>query len=164
MASYRILISACLLGDSVRYDGQHKLLDHPIIKNWSDAGYLLKQCPEVSGGLSIPRLPAEINAGDRDAVSVLDIEGNDVTQAFELGANNTLALCLKHHIKLAVLTEGSPSCGSSKINNGEFSGTKIVGEGITTRKLRANNIKVFSHLQLEQADQYFRHVILNRTN
>lgn len=161
MPNYKILISACLLGDSVRYDGKHKLLDHPVIKYWSNAGYLLKQCPEVSGGLSIPRLPAEIKLINQHSAHVENIEGEDVTLAFELGANNTLEMCLKYHIKLAILTDGSPSCGSSKINDGEFSGSKIIGEGITTRKLRANDIKVFSHQQLEQADEYFKRFILD---
>jgi uncharacterized protein YbbK (DUF523 family) len=161
MSNPKILISACLLGDSVRYDGKHKLIDHPVLKQWLDAGVLLKQCPEVSGGLSIPRAPAEIQTQTGDQIQVKTIDGDNVTKAFELGASNTLALCLKHKIQIAILTEGSPSCGSSRINDGKFSGNKIAGEGITTQKLRANNIKVFSHHQLEQASEYFQQVIKN---
>ncbi len=156
----KILISACLLGDSVRYDGQHKLIAHPIIEQWSKAGYLIKQCPEVSGGLSIPRPPAEIQDAEASAITVLTNQGEDVTQAFTDGANHTLQLCLQYNIKLAILTEGSPSCGSSLINDGNFSGNKIKGEGLTTRLLRQHQIKVFSHNQLESADLYFKQCIL----
>jgi uncharacterized protein YbbK (DUF523 family) len=160
MSQTKILISACLLGDSVRYDGNHKLLAQPIIQQWSEAGFLLKQCPEVSGGLPIPRLPAEIQTDKNHRIAVKNIQGEDVTQAFLQGAKNTLALCVKHHIKMAILTEGSPSCGSSQINDGQFSGTKIHGQGVTTQLLTRNNIKVFSHLQLTQAQQYFEQYLL----
>jgi uncharacterized protein YbbK (DUF523 family) len=106
-------------------------------------------CPEVSAGLPTPRAPAEIITGK--GVDVLDgfanVVGNDgidVTTQFVSGAENALELCLNQQIKYAVLAEGSPSCGSSKIYDGTFNGIKIDGSGVTAALLDRNGIKVYS--------------------
>ena len=93
----KILISACLLGQKVRYDGGENLQKHPVFQEWIKAGRVVSICPEVAGGLSIPRPPAEIQAADgtdvihRRAV-VLTNEGSDVTAQFIAGAHKTLEL------------------------------------------------------------------------
>ena len=79
-----ILISACLLGNPVRYDGTDLFIDHPLIKKWLNQGRLIAVCPEVEGGMSVPRAPAEIQRGDGKLVlsgksRVIDSEGEDVT-------------------------------------------------------------------------------------
>lgn len=154
----KILISACLLGERVRYDGNSLLKSSDIIQEWIDQGIVVSVCPEVSAGMSIPRAPAEISGGDGNdvisgEVAVIEENGVNVTDLFVAGANNALSLCIKNEIKIAVLAEFSPSCGSSSIYNGDFSGTKINGFGVTTALLVSNGISVFSQYQLEEANK-----------
>ncbi len=156
MSKHRILISACLLGEKVRYDGDSMQLDHVTIKNWQESSLLLPICPEVSGGLSTPRKPAEIMPHNNELVKIVNMENIDVTEEFNRGAQAALEICQQHNIKLAILTESSPSCGSSFIHNGKFDGQKVAGEGITTRLLRKSDIKVFNQFQVEQALEYYQ--------
>lgn len=142
---YKILISACLLGQKVRYDAKIKNLQDPLLAEWLAAGIVLPACPEVLGGLPTPRPAAEIMVNGR--IKTAQDEG--VTEAFEQGAEKTLALALKHNIKIAILTERSPSCGSSEIYDGSFSRRVIEGQGQTTTLLRDNGIFVFNQFQLQ---------------
>ena len=144
--SPKILISACLIGEPVRYDGKSNLVASQLIKNWQAQGLLLPVCPEVCGGLSTPRKPAEIMT---DGTVKTEL-GVDVSAQFEKGAQHTLSLALKHNIKLAILTEKSPSCGSHFIYNGQFKRQLIEGKGITTCLLEEHGIQVFSQHQLEE--------------
>ena len=144
--SYKILISACLLGERVRYDAKQKILQDPLIESWLKSGILLPACPEVLGGLPTPRPPAEIQINGK----INTEEGEDVSKAFKDGAEKTLALALKHQIKIVILTERSPSCGSEKIYDGSFSRTVIDGQGMTTKLLRENGILVFNQFQLDK--------------
>ena len=93
----------------------------------------------------MPRPPAEIQ-GER-VKTATDV---DVTKYFEQGAQLALELCLKHDIKIAVLKQGSPSCGNSLINDGLFSGQKIAGQGMTAQLLKANGIEVFNESEVSQ--------------
>ena len=154
----KVLVSACLLGRKVRYDGQSLLVANRILQKWIEQGRVVSICPEVSSGMSIPRAPSEINNGDGHGVligksSVIEVNGNDVTDKFLQGAHNALALCKANDIDLAVLAEHSPSCGSSSVYSGDFSGTKVKGVGVTSALLMSNGIKVFSQYQLEEADK-----------
>ena len=142
----KILISACLYGQAVRYDGRDNLIDHPQLQKWKAQGRLIVLCPEVGGGLPTPRPPAEIQPDGR----VITIEGGDVTAAFQAGADQALALCRQHRIRLALMKENSPSCGSHFIYNGLFSGSKIAGQGLTAAILQANGIRVFSEHQIDE--------------
>ena len=144
----KVLISACLLGDKVRYDGQSLLTSSRILKEWIDEGRVISICPEVSSGMSIPRAPAEINGGDgydvlSGKISVIENNGHIVTENFLRGANNALVLCKKNEIDVAVLAEFSPSCGSSSVYSGDFSGTKVNGVGVTAALLTSHGIIVF---------------------
>ncbi|MDQ6967653.1 MAG: DUF523 domain-containing protein, partial [Mariprofundaceae bacterium] len=112
-------------------------------------------CPEVAGGLPIPRAPAEIKGE-----SVITITGDDVSQAFAHGAQKALNLCQQHDIHIAILKEGSPSCGVTQINDGTFSHTKIAGQGITARLLQKNSVKVFSEHQLQAAEIYLKSIAM----
>lgn len=139
----KILISACLVGDKVNYKGQGKY--HPDVEKLKEKYELVLFCPEVEGGLSIPRLPNEIR-GDY----VIREDGKDVTKEFNLGANKALMLCKYLGIEIAVLKESSPSCGSHNIHDGNFKGHKIDGQGITTKLLIKNNIKVYSENEIDK--------------
>ncbi|MDJ0781573.1 MAG: DUF523 domain-containing protein [Desulfosarcinaceae bacterium] len=144
----KILISACLVGQPVRYNGGHQRLDDPQIRIWESAGRLIPCCPEVMGGLPTPRPPAEICGGDGDAVwrgtaSVRSADGQHLTKAFTDGAAAALALARRHAIRVAIFCQRSPSCGSRRIYNGRFESVLIPGVGVTTALLRANGIAVF---------------------
>ena len=157
----KILISACLLGSPVRYNATDLLLEHALIKQWQQEGRLIPICPEVAGGLPVPRLPAEISSGDGVSVlqlksKVLDKQNNDVTKAFINGANQALALAQQNNCVAAILTERSPSCGSQQIYEGSFTGFRKSGLGVSSALLEQHNIKVFNQYQLEQLEDYLR--------
>ena len=147
----RVLVSACLLGDTVRYNGKDSAASSEILNRWRVEGRIVPFCPEVAGGLGVPRPPAEIvNA------RLLTQAGRDVTDAFEAGAQLALECARAHGIVLAVLKEGSPSCGTHRINDGTFSGTKIEGHGVTAALLERHGIRLFSEEELHAAAEYLR--------
>ncbi len=153
----KILISACLAGDLVRYDGKQKRIRDQLFNKWLQQGRLVKVCPEVSGGLATPRPPAQIVGGKGlDVIcgnaKVQSIDGQDVTRQFLIGAELALNIAQENNIQIAILKEKSPSCGVSQIYDGSFSGNKIPGSGVTSALLRRNGIKVFSEHQLDSVD------------
>lgn len=139
----KILISACLVGDKVRYDGKSQY--HPLIKDLLQKYELVPFCPEVEGGLPTPRVPSEINKD-----KVINKEGRDVTRQFKSGAELALNICKYLQIKVAILKDGSPSCGSSQIHDGRFTGRMIKGKGITATLLEQNGIKVYTENEIEE--------------
>ncbi|CAG8864500.1 hypothetical protein PS627_01061 [Pseudomonas fluorescens] len=154
----RVLVSACLLGQPVRYDGRAS--GHPdLLQRWQAEGRVVPLCPEVAGGLPTPRPPAEITGGQGGSVlggdtQVLTVLGEDVSDAFLEGAHHALALVRRHGIRVAVLKSGSPSCGNRLTYDGSFSGAKVPGEGVTTALLRREGVWVFSELELDEAQDF----------
>jgi uncharacterized protein YbbK (DUF523 family) len=157
----RVLISACLLGEPVRYHGGDARIEHPILRRWRREGRLVPLCPEVAGGLTTPRPAAEIRitpAGRR----VLTAAGVDVTEAFERGSAAAAAACATDGIRVAVLKDGSPSCGSGTIHDGTFSGRRTGGLGLTAARLASEGVTIFRE---DQIDEAARHVeALDRLN
>ncbi len=144
----KLLVSACLLGEQVRYDGRNAPLTNQTLEALQKQNRIIAFCPEVAGGLTIPRQPAEIQyPGD----CVKTVTDEDVTEAFQTGARLALEICQQYGIRIAILTELSPSCGSSQIYDGSFTRRLTEGAGITTSLLRANGIKVFNQYQIEEA-------------
>lgn len=157
----KILISACLLGNKVRYNGTDLVIENEIIQKWINEGRVVSFCPEVSGGLSTPRPPAEITGGNGDAVlsnkaKVITKGGRDVTKEFINGAQKALNLCKKENITIAILTESSPSCGSSTIYNGELTNIKIPGAGVTSSLLKQHGINVYNQYEIHEAEKYLK--------
>ena len=146
----KVLVSACLLGSPVRYDGGDKKSGHRVLQKWMDEGRLVSVCPEMLGGLGTPRPPAELLASRR----VVTPAGDDVTAAFELGALAAAEQGALHGVRVAVLKENSPSCGSSFVYDGTFSHTRLAGEGVTTALLRSRGVTVFSDEELDAAEAY----------
>ncbi len=146
----KILISACFLGERVRYNAKIKALENELLNHWQQQGRLVSICPEVIAGLSVPRSPAEINNITKQ---VITCDGIDVTVSFNRGAQQALLLCQKQSIRFALLKESSPSCGSNSIYDGSFSQQKISGEGLTTRLLRQHGIEVFSEHSISELAQ-----------
>ncbi|MDV7339845.1 DUF523 domain-containing protein [Terasakiella sp. A23] len=142
----KILVSACLMGEKVRYDAGDCLIDDPVIQKWQAEGRLVPLCPEMAGGLPAPRPPAE---RDLKTGRILDKDGNDFTEPFEKGAEIALALVQEHQIKYALLKERSPSCGVNIIYDGSFTSVKIPGSGLTASLLKENGLLVFSEFDLD---------------
>lgn len=145
-----ILVSSCLAGLEVRYNGTH-CLDNRISK-LIEENKAITVCPELLGGFSIPREPAEIIGGDGEDVldgkaKVIVKSGRDVTELYIKGAYITLKKAIDLRATAVVLKEFSPSCGSSMIYNGEFIGEKITGNGVTAALLKRNGIQVMSEKQ-----------------
>ena len=151
----KILVSRCLLGHRVRYDGG---ASGPFdqLQQWVDEGRVVPLCPEVAGGLPTPRAAAEIPGGQGGEVldgraAVITTDGADVSAEFLSGAYQALELVQKHGIRIAVLKVNSPSCGNLLTYDGTFSGVKVSGEGVTAALLRRYGVQVFSELQLPEA-------------
>lgn len=157
-----VLVSSCLLGSPVRYDGTHKRPNSTVLQLWMTEGRVVSVCPEVAGGLPVPRHPAEITAGSGgDAVlaglaKVIDSGASDITAEFTSGARYALQQARTHHIRMAVLKEGSPSCGARFIYDGTFSGARVRQRGVTAAILENAGVRVFSEEQLEEASEYLR--------
>ena len=133
----KIMVSACLLGDNVKYNGGNNK-NEELIRFLSDHE-IIKVCPEVLGGLTIPRCPAEINSE-----RVINKERVDVTNNYRLGAKKVLEIAKKENVKIAILKERSPSCGSNQIYDGTFTNTLIKGMGITSKLLKNEGIQVLN--------------------
>ena len=142
----KILVSACLYGFCCRYDGKSNLLKDKTFLALKNAGLLVPVCAEELGGLSTPRVPSEIK-GDK----VFSKEGVDVTEQFKKGAEKVLEIAKKNHVRVAILKEGSPSCGSKRIYDGSFTGNKVSGEGVLARLLIENGIPVFNENEVHLA-------------
>ena len=144
----KVVVSSCLLGAPVRYDGRDKKSSHPILQRWLDEGRIISVCPEMLGGLGTPRPPAEII--DDGSRRVVTRDGVEVTAAFEAGAR----AAAEQDAVVAILKDGSPSCGSSFIYDGTFSKASVAGEGVTAALLRARGVAVFSEDQIDAADEF----------
>ena len=137
-----LLISSCLLGNNVKYNGKNNYASG--IEKLKNKYELIIICPEVMGGLPIPRIPSEI-LNDK----VINKEGKDVTTNFICGMEKAVELVKKYNIKKALLKEGSPSCGSHYIYDGTFTGTKVDGLGITSRALTKLGVKIYNEKEID---------------
>lgn len=141
------MISACLIGCECRYD-QKSCRDQELEQLLRE-GKVIPICPEQLGGLPTPRPPAEIVGGDGFDVldgkaRIVDQKGNDVTEEFLVGARQALKLAQTVGATSAILKENSPSCGSTFVYDGTFSGKKVTGTGLTAALFRRHGIEVQS--------------------
>ncbi|WP_444850734.1 DUF523 domain-containing protein [Pseudoalteromonas xiamenensis] len=149
-----ILVSACLMGQPVRYNASCVGNDIDTM-TWLHTQFELKTfCPEVAAGMSTPRAPAEIAHGTGAEVldgfkQVKENTGQCVTDQFIAAAQLTLTFCQQHNIRIAILTAFSPSCANSRIYDGSFSGKITDGRGVTAELLSRNGIKVFNQNELD---------------
>ncbi len=142
-----ILVSSCLLGVACRYDGGRK--PNAQVMELGKTYHLIPVCPEILGGLPTPRSPSE-----RNGQGVKNQLGQDVTAAYEKGAQETMALARLFGCTLAILKERSPACGSGQIYDGSFTGTLCEGDGVATQRLKEHGILVFGESQVAQLLKY----------
>ena len=133
----KILVSACLMGVNCKYNGGNNY--DPKVAEFLKDYEIVLICPEVMGGLPTPRVPSEIKDG-----RVVNKDGEDVTDFFVTGAEETLFLAKKYNIKKALLKTKSPSCGNGKIYDGTFTDTLTKGDGITAKLLKENGIEIIT--------------------
>ena len=133
----KILVSKCLAGSCCRYDGGTNLV--PEIQQLVDSGQAVPVCPEQLGGLPTPRVPSE-----RLGESVISKAGLDVTAEFSAGAESALKIALDTGCRTAIMKAHSPSCGKGLIYDGQFTGTLVPGNGVTTDLLLKNGISVIT--------------------
>jgi uncharacterized protein YbbK (DUF523 family) len=160
----KVLVSACLIGAKVRYHGGDARSEHPVLRRWQEEGRLIAVCPERDGGLPTPRPPAEIVGGKgghgvlKKLAIVRTREGNDITDAFVHGAEEALEAARAEGIHIAVLKNGSPSCGSTFTYDGSFTGGRVAKAGVTAALLKQNGICVFSETQIDAANEFLRNL------
>jgi uncharacterized protein YbbK (DUF523 family) len=144
-----ILVSACLLGERCRYDGRGALA--PWMERLKDEAVLVPVCPEVLGGLGVPRDPCEIAGGAgadvwEGAARVVTQSGADRTRAFMDGAKAALAAGKASGAEYAIVKSNSPACGLGTIYDGTFSGKKRAGNGVFAELLLREGVRVVSDI------------------
>lgn len=138
----KILVSACLLGVSCRYDGGDNEI--PQLAVIGQEAELVPFCPEIYGGLPTPREPSE-RSGER----VVSKSGVDVSEQFTKGAREAARVAQMLGCEAAILKERSPSCGTHQVYDGTFSSVRIPGSGVTAERLRRDGMRLFSEEELE---------------
>ncbi|MEL0552904.1 MULTISPECIES: DUF523 domain-containing protein [Enterobacteriaceae] len=151
----KILVSACLMGFQVRYNGSGKAQLAGMLARWQQDNRLVIHCPELAAGLPTPRLPAEIVSAQGAEVmqgraQIVESSGQDVTAHYQLAAWLALRAAQESGCDAALLTDGSPTCGSQFIYDGTFSGQRKPGSGVAAALLREHGITVFSDGQVPQ--------------
>lgn len=136
-----IIVSACLAGVNCRYDGNNKIIEK--IRDLVLSGEAIPLCPEILGGMTIPRVPCEIISNGNDR-KVIGKDGFDYTANFAKGAELTLKIAKLVDADKAILQARSPSCGLGKIHDGTFCGGLIDGDGFTASLLANNGIEVIN--------------------
>lgn len=140
-----ILISRCLLGEAVRYDGGHCMISQEQVQKLRRQFTIIPICPELMAGLSVPRNPIEYKDG-----KIINEQGEDLTHIFDSVFTELDKLIQDHHIQVAILKESSPSCGRHQVYDGSFSGNKVLGQGIVTEYLLKKNIAVYSENEIDE--------------
>jgi len=153
MSKRKILISACLIGENVKYDGGNNALHVKILEQWREKGLLVSLCPEVLGGLAVPRPACEVLEG---TTTVLCKSGEDVSEEFAKGAKESLRIAQEEGVCMAILKARSPSCGKDIIYDGTFTSTRVKDSGITCKLLQESGITVFSEDELSLAEAFWR--------
>ncbi|WP_337035592.1 DUF523 domain-containing protein [Paenibacillus illinoisensis] len=146
----KYLVSSCLAGAACRYNGTASLDEK--IQELVAQEQAMMLCPELLGGFSTPREPAEIIGGTgKDVLAgtaqVIEKGGRDVTDLYIKGAYQTLEWAKRLDVTCVVLKEFSPSCGTQAIYDGHFANRKVQGEGVTSALLRQEGYEVISEIE-----------------
>lgn len=131
----KIMVSACLMGENCKYNGGNNLNEKVL--DYVKGHEVISVCPEVMGGLPIPRVPAEIVEG-----VVTTKDGRYVDLEFRTGAKLALEIAKENQVDMVILQSRSPSCGVKQIYDGSFSGKKIDGQGVFAKLLMENGFQV----------------------
>lgn len=155
LGDFALIVSACLLGAPVRYDGRRLKAAVPLLENGSADGRVIAVCPELLGGLAVPRPAAQIAGGDGADVlagraKVVTAHGEDLSPFFVRGARAALQAAQAAGGRLALLKARSPSCGNRKIYDGSFAGRLQPGQGVTAALFARHGITVFNESEVDE--------------
>ncbi len=139
----KIAVSACLLGHNCKYNGDNNRSQKVL--HFIEGHEVIPVCPEVAGGLPIPRIPVELQNG-----RAINANGEDVTEFFQAGTEKTIAKLAEEHIDLAILQPRSPSCGCKQIYDGTFSKTLIDGKGMFAQALAEAGIPMMDATEIPE--------------
>ena len=142
-----ILISGCLIGRRVRFDGGVKT--NELLMKYNERGRFIAVCPECFAMLPVPRPPMELQHTTGEKVlagkgRAIDKNGQDTTGHLVMGAEKVLKIAEAYHVRVAILKERSPSCGTHFVHSGNFDGKTMKGMGVCAALLEAHGIKVYS--------------------
>lgn len=160
----KILVSSCLLGENSRYDGENsnialnpkfRFAYKELFMDILCDNEIYAICPEVAGGLPVPRAKAEIVSHEKP-IKVINEDKEDITINFLMGAKKALDICLENNIKVALFKSKSPSCGNIEVYDGTFSKVLIKNRGLSARLLEENGVKVFNELELEDLNKFIK--------
>lgn len=139
----KIAVSACLLGENCKYNGGNNYNEK--VMEFVKGHEVIGICPELLGGLPVPREPAEIVDG-----IVRTKDGASVNEEFRHGAEAAMNIIEENDIELVILQSRSPSCGAKKIYDGTFLGNLIVGQGVFAQMLAKRNYKTVDVSDLDK--------------
>lgn len=154
-----VIVSRCLIGGRCRYDGRVKPSIAPKLAGLGlpeGAVRWVPVCPEVDGGLPVPRPPCEIEPGCTAAdvlegrARIVSVEGRDCTGPYSAGADAALAAARSSGAAVALLKARSPACGSCGVYDGTFSGRLVPGRGIAAERLARAGLQIFSEEACER--------------
>ncbi len=164
MCKEKIIISSCMCGNQVRYNGSgagNLIVENNIVKKWHQENRLILVCPELLAGLTTPRPAAEIFGCGGESVfsgqgKVVSQDGQDFTDDFIQGVIQALKIVKLHNVKLAILKDYSPSCGTENIHDGSFLKRTYYGLGVTAALLAQNNVRLFNASKIDLAADYLK--------
>ena len=115
MKKLKLGVSSCLLGESVRYNGEHKR-DSTVIDLLGQQFEAVPVCPEVELGMGVPREPVRLVANDASSERMVGSEsGKDWTQAMVDFNSIKLEALRQQNLSGFIFKSRSPSCGPSNV-------------------------------------------------
>jgi uncharacterized protein YbbK (DUF523 family) len=134
LAPMRVGVSACLLGDTVRYDGGHK--HSTVVDALGDGLEWVKVCPEVECGMGTPREPIQLVKRDGRLRLRTVTTGADHTDRMRAFAARRLDELAALDLCGYILKSRSPSCGPAGVDVHDADGaTRGTGAGMFARAL-----------------------------
>ena len=124
----KVVVSACLMGRNCKYNGGNNY--NETLVNFLKDQDVIEVCPEVAGGMPVPRPAVEIRDG-----RVVRADGSDWHEAYCKGVDAVMQSLKGKDIAYAVLQSRSPTCGVKQIYDGSFSKTLVDGKGLLAKAL-----------------------------
>jgi len=141
----RIGISACLLGQQVRFDGGHKR-DAFLTETFGRFVEWVPVCPEVECGLGTPREAMRLVRADRDVRLVTVKTAVDLTPTMRRFARSRVAALAAEDLSGYVLKKDSPSCGLERVKVYDRGQSTRSGRGLFAEAL----VEAFPYLPVEE--------------
>jgi uncharacterized protein YbgA (DUF1722 family)/uncharacterized protein YbbK (DUF523 family) len=145
----RIGVSSCLLGQRVRYDGQHKR-DNFLVDRLGEHAEWVPVCPEFELGLGVPRPTLRLEGNADDQRLVMPSTGEDYTDAMLAYAEKRVAAIADLKLDGYVLKSKSPSCGMERVKLYPREGQKGPGSKTGVGTFAAVLKKKLPNLPLEE--------------